>query len=334
MKKFWLILLFCLFWASESSAVNMVKKETYFDKPMPMTGLPDFPPFSWYDSQKKLQGAFLKPTVEFMKNQGITVEEAEFAYSDLSNTKILLTRVRSGEALLFVGAYANTVLFKGLNMLYPAAVTNPIHVITLKDKEKNIQTAEDLKNLHGVVSNSEYFNDFIYKKIQELDVEFVETPLEAYKKVILGQADYMLGSLYYNRIMVSRYGFGSYLSYSHLPVFKMPIFIAISKTLERRSLFEEAFQTEFKKPEYARMVKEEIIRIINDEVRKNQGIVPPSFSDRDDDKDKYVEDAAENDYTEFDDAPEFDENVTGAHIAEDAPEEVEEKHIEDFLDGI
>ena len=298
-----------------------------------IAGLPDFPPFSWYEN-KKLQSAFLTPTIEFMENQGITIEQAELSADERNNPKISLTKVRSGDVLLFIGAYANTTLFKGLDMLYPAAVTNPIHVITLKSKEKNIRTADDLKNLHGVISNSEYYNDFIYRKIQQLDVEFTNTPFEAYKKVILGQADYMLGSLYYNRIMVSRYGLGSYLSYSERPVFKMPIFIAISKTLERRSLFEAAFQTEFKKPEYAHMVKEEIIRIINNEVRKNEGIVPPSFSDRNEEQDDNTEDAAEDDYTEFNDEPFFDENVTGARIVEQPKDEVEEKYIEDFLDGI
>ena len=334
MKKFGLTLLFFMLFACEASAVNMVKKETYFDDALTVAGLPDFPPFSYYDDRHRLRGALLGPTIEFMKNQGITIEQAELSYQDMENTKILLTKVRSGEALLFAGAYANTVLFTGLNMLYPAAVTNPIHVIMLSDKENNIKTVSDLQNLHGVVSNSEYFNDFIRKKIEDLDVEFVDTPFEAYKKVILGEADYMLGSLYYNRIMVSRYGLGSYLSYSDLPVFKMPIFIAISKTLERRSLFEEAFQAEFKKPEYVRMVKEEIIRIINDEVRKNEGVVPPSFSERSREEERQSPDAADDDYTEFNDEPEFDENITGAQIVEKPEEEVKEKHIEDILDGI
>ncbi len=334
MKKFWLMLLLLLCGADVSFAVNLVKKETYFDAPMPIAGLPDFPPFAYYDSRYILHGALVEPTIEIMKNQGIKIKKSDVTRTDVENVKIMLTKVRSGEILLFAGAYANTELFNGLNMLYPAAVTNPVHVITLADSPRKISSSEDLKNLRGVVAKSEYFNDFIHKKIQSFNVKFVPTSLDAYKKVILGEADYMLGSLYYNRIMVSRYGLGDYLTYSAQPIFKMPIFIAISRTMERLSLFNEAFQTEFKKPEYVRQVKEEIIRIINDEVRKNEGIVPPSFSQNIDDEEQDIPDAAADDYSEFEDTPEFDENITGAHIVEEQKEEVKEKNIEDILDGI
>lgn len=327
------MLLLALF-SSRAEAVNMVQKETYFDGVIKMTGLPDYPPFSYYDDGV-LHGALIQPTIDIMKNQGVNIERQRFEQEDTQNPKILITYARSGDIQLFAGAYANTSLFSGLSMLYPAAIVNPIHIITLYDKaEENIHTADDLSKLHGVASTTEYYNDFILQKIKKLDITFVDTPFEAYQKVILGEADYMLGSLYYNRIMISRFGLGDYLTYSRHPIFKMPIFVAMSKVTPYLSLYIEAFKEEFSKPEYIRKVKEEIIRIINEETTKNAGIIPPSFSDQEEEPE--IEDMRDA-KPEFDDEPEFDDNnITGARIVED--EETEKpkpkKTLNEILDGI
>ena len=147
------------------------------------------------------------------------------------------------------------------------------------------------------------------------------------------KADYMLGSLYYNRIMISRYGLGAYLTYSAQPVFKMPIFVAMSKVAPYLSLYIEAFKEEFSKPEYAHKVKEEIVRIINDETRKNSGVIPPSFSDQNEEP-QDIEDMRDL-APEFEDEPEFDDNITGAHIVEEEAEKPQpKKTINEILDGI
>ena len=333
MKKFGIfVLLFALF-APRAEAVNMVTKETYFDGVVKMTGLPDYPPFAYYENGV-LTGALVQPTIDAMRNQGVNIERQTCSEEDIKNPKILITYARSGDIPLFAGAYANTSLFSGLSMLYPAAVTNPIHIITLYDKaEENIKTEEDLAKLRGVISTSEYYNDFILKKIKKLNVEFVDTPFDAYKKVILGQADYMLGSLYYNRIMISRLGLGAYLTYSNRPVFKMPIFVAMSKVTPYLSLYIEAFKEEFSKPEYARKVKEEIIRIIKDETAKNAGVIPPSFSEQNEEP-QDIEDMRDL-APEFEDEPEFDDNITGARIVEEEAEKPQpKKTLHDILEGM
>lgn len=333
MKKFGIFVLLLALFAPRAEAVNMVKKETYFDGVIKITGLPDYPPFAYYENGV-LKGALVQPTIDVMQNQEINIEPEKCSEDDIKNPKILITYARSGDIQLFAGAYANTSLFSGLAMLYPAAITNPIHIITLYDKaEENIHSDEDLIKLRGVVSSSEYFNDFILQKIKKLNVEFVDTPFDAYKKVILGEADYMLGSLYYNRIMISRLGLGAYLTYSERPIFKMPIFVAMSKVTPYLSLYIEAFKNEFSKPEYIRRVKEEIINIINDETARNSGVIPPSFSDQNEEPEDIddMRDLA----PEFEDEPEFDDNITGAYIPEEEEQKPQpKKTLHDILDGM
>lgn len=333
MKKFGMVLLFFTLFSHNANAVNLVKKVTYFDNAITIAGLPDYPPFAFYENNK-LAGALIGPTIEIMKNQGITIVPAEIDQEERQDARIILTGTRSGKIQLFAGAYANTSSFNGLNMLYPAAVTNPVHIFTLYDKkEENIRSVDDLKELRGVVSKTEYFNDFYLKKLQELNIELVDTPFDGYKKVIMGEADYMLGGLYYNKIMIARHGLGDYLTYSQTPLFKMPIFVAISRVTPYLSLYIEAFKTEFSKPEYATRVKEEIIRIINEETIKYSGVVPPSFSLRNADETEEVEDLWDS-QSEFVDEPEFNDNITGGRIVEKPQENKPQKSVDDILEGI
>lgn len=313
-------------YAAEEST-NMVEVENYFDTPLQTVGWADYPPFSRYtllhEPGKKifmeLESAFLKPTIDVMSKHGINVVPVELTDNE-TDLKLMLLDVRSGKYKMFIGAYSNTQLYSGLQMIFPASVSNPIHLITTPENMANIKSFDDLKNLHGVVSKTEQLSDFIVRKISEMGVEFVDTPYEGYEKVILGKVDYMLGGLYYNRMMASHYGLSSFLSYSQKPLFKIPVFIAISKVTPRLSQYMEVFQEEFSKPEYAVAVKEEIIRIVSEEERRYEGTVPPSFVQYD------TEDTQEN-FLEVED----DLANMGGRVIE---QKVEEKSIDEVIEGI
>ncbi|MBR3502399.1 MAG: hypothetical protein IKO06_05795 [Alphaproteobacteria bacterium] len=286
MKKIFLWLFLTFFLSNNSFAMNMVKKENYLRYDLTITGLPDYPPFSYYElgGREKdiyfLHGAFLKPTKDVMEKYGFAIENVRLkgVNNPKLDVKMMLLDVKSGNINLYVGAYANTRIFSGLEMIFPAALSNPIHVITLPETQDKINTTGDLKKLRGVVCKKEYFSDFVLRKMKELNVKFVNEPFEAYEMLFTGEADYLLGSLYYNRMMSSKQGIERYLGYSKKPLFKMPMFIAISKVTPMFSEYMRVFKDEFAKPEYAIAVKKEIIRIVEEEVRKNNGIVPPTFA--------------------------------------------------------
>ncbi len=313
-------------YAAEDST-SMVSVENYFNTPLNTVGWIDYPPFSRFaysrQSEKRsllvMESAFLKPTIDVMSKHGVNIVPMELSDEDL-DLKLLLLDVRSGKYKIFIGAYSNTQLYNGLQMIFPASISNPIHVITSADSMTHIANFDDLKNLRGVMSKTELLSDFIVRKVSDMGVEFVDTPYECYEKIILGKADYMLGGIYYNRMMASHYGLGSFLSYSQKPLFKIPIFIAISKVTPRLSQYMEVFQEEFAKPEYATAVKEEILRIVNEEEQRYEGTVPPSFV-------QYgTEDTKEN-------FLEVEDNLTnkGGRVIE---QKVEEKSIDEVIEGI
>lgn len=324
MKKFWGIFLFIFLMFNQASAVNMVNKENYLKYPISIVGLPDFPPFSQYvsgkDSNMQLHSAFYRPILDAMAKYGFKISPAEIEKSEANDVKLLVLKVSSGEAQIFIGAYADTKMFSGLQMIYPASLSNPIHLITMPDTNDKIKSYGDLKNLKGIVCKKEYFSDFVLRKFRDLNIDYVKTPYEAYEQIITGKADYMLGSLYYNRMVASRYGVEQYFSYSKNPVFKIPFFIAISKMTPLFSEYMKVFNAEFSKPEFANAVKNEIIRIVEEEVEKNIGIVPPSFVHRS------TAVAAEETNPDNSASP-----TTKSHIVE---QEVREKGIDEVLDGI
>ncbi|MBQ4400081.1 MAG: transporter substrate-binding domain-containing protein [Alphaproteobacteria bacterium] len=324
MKKFWIAVFAMLFMSTSAGAVNMVEVKSYLNVPINIIGIPDFPPFSYYEDlghdTYKYHSVFYEPLEKIFKKYDISYKVLRVKPEEVNNIKLLMVKAKSGEAEAFIGAYADTKLFSGLEVIYPAVVSNPIHVITLPETQSKIKTLGDLKNMRGIACKTEYFSDFVLRKFKELNVSYVDSPFEAYKAVITGKADYMFGSMYYNRIMISRYGLGDYLKYSKNPIWNIPFFIALSKMMPVLSEYKKVFEKEFANPEFAREVKQAILESVNAEVDKNAGIVPPSFIQEVERKIKFE---AEE--------PEDEEKKSGGHIVE---QQVHQKNIDEVLDGI
>ena len=278
MKKIWLIMLFLVAVASAKVyAQSMAVRYTYYGGDIKYLGLPDYPPFSYYED-RYYKSVFLKPLGEFARKRHI--EFALFTYNKaiVKNLKqaVLFTDVCQNQ--LFIGAYPETKMFNKLHLLYPAVVSNPIHIITLPETNEKIKSMADLQNLKGAAIKTEYFNDFVMRKIESLKLYYAETSLEAYEKLFTGDVDYIIGGLYYNKIESSKYGIERYLSYSKNPIFKIPVFLATCNNLPRLKDFEKALKEEMSKPEFAETIKNEILNEVNKELEKNQGIVPPAFA--------------------------------------------------------
>lgn len=285
MKKFgiflWLVLALTI---NCAHAQHMVKEENYLKNKLECTGLPDYPPFSYYIEPKKstdiyqFRSAFLQPTIDIMKKYGFAI--IPYLYMGNVNFNQIILDIRSGETQLFFGAYSNTKMFNGIDLLYPASISNPIHVITLPNTQDKIKSSKDLANLKGAVSKTEYLSDYVLRKIKPLNLAYLESPYEAYEKLFTGEIDYLLGGLYYNKIMGSRYGIEQYLAFSTKPLLKIPVFMALSKITPLHSQYKKAFEKEIADPKFATAVKKEILRIVEEEITQNSGIVPPAFAQK------------------------------------------------------
>lgn len=324
-NKIFIVLGLFVFCLPNALAVNLVQKEDVLKRELIIAGLADFPPFSYYDKKLGvyyLRSAFIKPIKEAFSNYSFSFKQYNLKNEQFNNPKLFMIAVKSGTINIFIGAMSDTKLFSGLELIYPASVSNPVHIITTAEGADKIKSTADLKNLKGIVCTQEYLSDFVMRKIKSLNLEYVNTPYEAYEKLFTDEVDYMIGSAYFNRIMSSRYGINRYLSYSKNPIFKIPMFIAISKLTPIWEEYAKAFRQEFSKPSFGSSVKEEILRMVTEEEQKNDGIVPPAFV-------KHIQEDT-NDQQPEEDAEQAVDKLAG-HIVE---QKVEEKTFDEVLDGI
>ncbi len=284
MKKF--VVCFLLSWGLliNTAMAQLVKEDDPLKKSLIYLGVVDYPPFSSYTTYQngaaihtKHVSAFIKPIQNALKSAPFSIKQFDFSNQKPELEKHILL-IRSGEVQLFLGAYANTKLFTGTEMIYPASVSNPVHIITLPDTQEKIKSKNDLSKLKGTIIESEYFSDFVMRKIKPLNLAVAKTPYDAYEALFTGETDYIIGGMFYNKMMSSKYGIEQYLAYSTKPLFNMPVFIAISKLSPLFSLYHKHLSTQFAKPSFAKEVKEEILRMVEEEIAKNQGVVPPAFA--------------------------------------------------------
>lgn len=272
-----LLSLLGLFYTHDTNAQSMTLKRTFSGGHMTYLGVPDYPPFSYYQGSK-YKSVFLKPLYEFAQKRHIELEQYRINHSPVKNLNKQLLLTSSCANQLFIGAYPETKMFNKLHLIYPAVVSNPIHVITLPATNSKIKSTADLKNLKGAAIKTEYFSDFVMRKIKPLNLEYTESPYEAYEKLFTEEIDYIIGGLYYNKMEASKYGIEQYLSYSKTPIFKIPVFISTCEKMPRLIAFEKAIKEEMRKPEFAETVKSAISDMVNKTLEKNQGVVPPAFA--------------------------------------------------------
>jgi len=331
MKKFWLIVLASLLMCHGAFAENndkLIKKVNYLNETVEIVGLPDFPPFSYYDTSNgrpRIAGAFAKPIFDLLKERDIQFKPSEIHDPHDMEIKMLLIDVRAGKYQMFIGANSDTKLYKGLELIYPSIISNPIHLITMPDNSSKFKTFEDMKKYKGVANREEYYSDFVLRKLKEMNITFVDSSYEAYRQLFTGEADYMLGSLYYNRIAASRYGIEKYLSFSKKPIWKIPVFIALSKVMPKLSEYLKTFQELFSTPEFTLAVKKEIIRIVEDEITKNDGIVPPPFAKISTEEEQPQEDVEQVNNN-------VENKSKSGHIVEQ--DEVQQKTFDEVLEGL
>ena len=342
MKKLGMVLCLLTMLTSAAWAVNMVEQKVFYDSEIVAVGTPDFPPFSWYERESEkssnylLKGAFVEPTIEAMKKYKFKFTAQPYDNADDIDLSELLLGVRGGKYQLMFGVYTGTKIFNGLGILFPSVVSNPIHIITLPATQEKIRTGEDLKNLRGIAYKKEFISDYGKQKIANLNITYIDSLYELYEQLFTGEADYIIGSEYYHKMVSPRFGIERYLAYSKEPLFKMPVFIAMSKLMPKYSVYEKAFADEFNKPEYSLAVKKEILRIIYEETQKNIGVVPPAFaknavqSENAEDSDKPTEET-ENQESSTAEAPSTPESYNGGKII---LKSTKQKSDDEILDGI
>lgn len=209
---------------------------------MRVAGFVTNPPFGWVNV---IPGSGLKQTQYI--NAGFSYD----LFSQLAKSlNLRITNVgyssyqdamrdlRRGRVDVVVGAYYDKrVLGTGVNLMFPGYFTNPIIPIFVKGKEKEVNSWDDLKGLKGVVRQEEMIYSLVFQQLPKgVQMEQVSGSKNAFKKLLSGEADYMITSLYAGESEVRRYKLVDEIYFSPKSLVSPELFFVFSSHTDCRLL--------------------------------------------------------------------------------------------------
>ncbi len=199
------------------------------------------------------------------------------AFEIFETTDDALHGMHMGSINLFVGAYYSSHIYDDFEFVFPSVLNNPVHLMMLPRRLNEVHNVEDLKNLKGVYSAKEYFADYVMQKFDVLGLKKVDSAEEAYKALIMGKADYILGSYYTNYISVVQSGLKNYIAFSAKPLWNMPMFLALSKMTPNLKIIKQRFHKLLENEDFKKAVLQDVRDFVEEVERNSVGVVPPTY---------------------------------------------------------
>lgn len=243
-----------------------------------ITGFIDYAPFGFVEHpDAKIYGKFttlFQPMIDDLAKENNLRIFYDLQKKDFPT---LVQEVRKGEFDVVLGAYHQTELFRGLELIYPAAVSNPITVFMLPNRINEVKSVEDLKKLKGVRVTKEVYSNYINEQLKQFNIETVDTSYEMFEKLFTKQADYILASHYYGLIEAIKLGLRGQVAVARQTLWQIPMFIGISKLSRERKMLAQKFTRYLENPDNQKALQASIAQMIAEFEKNAQGVVPPTF---------------------------------------------------------
>jgi ABC-type amino acid transport substrate-binding protein len=243
-----------------------------------MLGHMDYAPFGWHEenSQFSLGGYYtiFQPILDLLKKEINAKIKVKYGVKNLDD---MAQKVREGSVDFFVGAYSKTEVYRGLHLLYPAVIYNPITVFMMPNRISEVKTTEDLKKLKGVRNTKEVFSDFIEKKASEYNITEVDNMYQAFEKLYNREVDYVLSSYYYGMIEAIKLGIETQIAASKQPLWRIPLFIGVAKNSPRRDIISKRITKHLSNENNLKAFEEKLQEIIVEFQKRYKGVAAPSF---------------------------------------------------------
>lgn len=274
-----MMLALMLLWATAGSAfVRYEDKHPKKVREVRITGFLDYAPFGYTEHpEEKLYGKFFtvfQPMIDTVQQ-----ENNLKIFYELSkrNFPAQVQEVRRGDIDVVLGAYHQTELFRGLELIYPAALINPVTVFMLPTRIDEVKSVADLKKLKGVRTSQEVYSDFVEQQLKEYNIETVDNSYDLFERLFTKKADYILISQYYGLIEASKLGLRSQISVARQTLWQIPMFIGVSKLSKERKMISQKLTRYLEDPKNQEIIKQNLIRIVDQAEADAQGVVPPTF---------------------------------------------------------
>ena len=267
---------------SETAGAIYINKEDNLrqETEIYLSGFNQYPPFGWFevplkDENNKRFNTLFMPMLDWLKENGKFKIKSRLNYTDFDE---LNDSVREGEVDFVIGAYYGAKQYKGLQMVYPAIIYNPISVFMIPTRKAEVKSFDDLKKLKGTRIAGERFTDYVEDNMGQLNITPSNTPFEAFEKLFTKQADYIIGSYYNIMLEAIKLGLKQQIAASKQVIWNVPVFIGISKTSEKREVLSRYLTKYLSSEKNLATIKNNLKEIIEKFERQYDGTVPPSFN--------------------------------------------------------
>lgn len=272
------VFVFCFFLTMKVYAASMIQGgPEQISGTIYMTSYPDYVPFGYKIIGEKVHDVFGSVFRDVFSE--LLPKESNFAvsYNYFDTVSEAVIDMKTGKTQAFMGAFYASASFDDFDFVFPALLNNPVHIMMLPERIGEIKKAEDLKNLKGAYVKSEMFSNYMLSVFEDLGLEGVESTDEAYKKLLLRETDYVLGSYYYHYIKVIENGLKGYIAFSSKPLWNMPMFLAFSKRVENRKSILEYFRKLILTETFKEKLLSRIKEIVEEKEAEFAGSVPPMY---------------------------------------------------------
>lgn len=240
-----------------------------------VTSFIDYPPFGTISQYRDSIDTVYQPFFDAFNESSTNKME----YFSDGTYKDLVFNVVSGRVDVLLGAYFDSRLYDGLELIYPSLLNNPLVLVTMPENSARIKTREDLKGLKGAVDSREYLSDYVNNQLKNYNIQKFDNSEKLYEQLFVGNIDYILTSRYYGALEQAKLGIRDMVSMSKNALWDMPLFIGVS-SITRKGPFTANSIKEVLKTKQTE-IKQQIEQRLIDEIRKadeaSVGIVPPAY---------------------------------------------------------
>lgn len=217
-----------------------------------MSGFRNYPPFSWaeldqeafekrHDKKEKYNGfilEFIRSTLTDM--QIVRMKEVFFDNYQQIQKALLHGKIE----MAFIGYFTDESK-SGQDYIYPAYFGNPFIVVSRKTKKIEVEDVSGLKGLKGIIRQEEEIEPLIRGILPtDTKLEVIDGAETAFRKLLSGDADFMITSPYAAEAEARRFKIRDKLHFGSKALRHIKYFIAFSKISPCRkykSLFGEKF---------------------------------------------------------------------------------------------
>ena len=218
---------------------------------------------------------FLKIFDNIESRLGIKIELL-YSHSKYFNLVQTFERGKKENFNALWGVYYQELPYSRNQYIYPAIMTNNIHMITSAQKTLDIKKKEDLKNYKGIRVQTDKISNIVSKEFASLNLKIAGNFDEAYEELLTGKADYLLANYYPSLLAAYSLGIKKYLAYSKEPLWRMPVFLRCHESIKKSPAVK--LLAEYMNSIAFRQLKEEAFQeLINIYKTNSEGVVPPTY---------------------------------------------------------